>query len=62
VPRLPGSVTVQAGTPVSGINFIMNRTAPTFDIFESSQAPPNSSSMTSAFRSLDTTPTSAGDR
>jgi hypothetical protein len=42
-PRVLDSVTVQAGTPANGINFIMNGTAPTFDIFESSQgASPNS--------------------
>jgi len=35
-PRVLDSVTVQAGTPTNGIDFIMNGTAPTFDIFESS--------------------------
>jgi hypothetical protein len=65
VPRVPGSVTVQAGAPVNGINFIMNGTAPTFDIFESSQAAsPNSISTAQAFPLVvrGTAPTSAGGR
>jgi hypothetical protein len=36
-PRVLDAVTVQAGTPTNGINFIMNRTAPPFDIFDSAQ-------------------------
>jgi hypothetical protein len=34
-PRVLDAVVVQAGTPANGINFIMNRTAPAFDIFDS---------------------------
>lgn len=51
IPRVLDSVTVQAGAPVNNINFIMNKTASTFDIFESSLVVlPDSVSSPSALR------------
>lgn len=40
VPQVYDAVDVKAGVPVNGIDIILNRTAPTLDVFESSEAWP----------------------
>jgi len=63
VPRVPDPVTVQAGKPTSGVNFIMNRTAPTFDVFETLLRRPLNSSqiLLSSLSTRGTTPSWEGN-